>query len=45
MERNTSCKGQKDITFMKVKKGEVLATLYINDKSDCSEINNIFDIK
>ena len=28
-----------------VKKGEVLATLYINDKSDCSEINNIFDIK
>ena len=28
-----------------VKKGEVLATLYINDNSDCSEINNIFDIK
>ena len=28
-----------------VKKGEVLATLYINDKSDCSEINNILDIK
>ena len=28
-----------------VRKGEVLATLYINDKSDCSEVNNIFDIK
>ncbi len=28
-----------------VKKGDVLATLYINDKSDCSDINNIFDIK
>ena len=28
-----------------VKKGEFLATLYINDNSDCSEINNIFDIK
>ena len=28
-----------------VKKGDVLATLYINETSDYSDINNIFDIK
>ena len=28
-----------------VKKGDILATLYINDYSDYSDINNIFDIK
>ena len=28
-----------------VKKGEILATLYINETSDYSDINNIFDIK
>lgn len=28
-----------------VKKGDVLATLYINENSDYSNINNIFDIK
>lgn len=28
-----------------VRKGEVLATLYINDTSDYSDVNNIFDIK
>ena len=28
-----------------VKKGDVLATLYVNDNSDYSDINNIFDIK
>ena len=28
-----------------VRKGDVLATLYINDTSDYSDVNNIFDIK
>ena len=46
-------KGKKQHYFCKqlqnsgdfVRKGEVLATLYINDTSDYSDVNNIFDIK